>query len=98
MTVLTSEQIRLLESWLGPWKLVEDFSWPLQDTLVLHLRGRDGDHIIKASQTSHHIAREIEAYQKVLSGITAPIPQLQHADIDAGVLVTSFLPGILVLD
>src|SRR5665213_3587843 len=98
MTVLTSQQTRLLESWLGSWEAIDDYSWPLQDTLVLHVRGQAGEHIIKASQTSHHIAREIEAYQKVLSGITAPIPQLQHADIDAGVLVTSFLPGILVLD
>ena len=97
MTVLTSQQTRLLESWLGPWESVEDYSWPLQDTLVLHVRGQDGDHIIKASQTSHHIAREIEAYLKVLSGITAPIPWLQHADPDVGVLVTSFLPGEPIL-
>jgi hypothetical protein len=98
MTVLTSKQSRLLESWLGSWEAIEDFSWPLQDTLVLHVRGQAGEHIIKASQTSHHIAREIEAYQKVLGRVIAPIPQLQHADLDAGVLVTSFLPGIPVLD
>ncbi len=97
MTVLTSRQSRLLESWLGPWEAIEDYSWPLQDTLVLHVRGQAGYHIIKASQTSHHITREIEAYQKVLSGIATPIPRLQHADLDAGVLVTSFLPGELVL-
>jgi tRNA A-37 threonylcarbamoyl transferase component Bud32 len=97
MTELASRQTRIVESWLGPWEVIQDYSWPLQDTLVLHVRGQAGDHIIKASQTSHHIAREIEAYQKVLSGITAPIPRLQHADLDAGVLVTSFLPGELVL-
>lgn len=97
MTVLTRRQTRLLESWLGPWETIEDYSWPLQDTLVLHVRGQAGDHVIKASQTSHHIGREIEAYQNVLSGIKAPIPRLQHADLDAGVPVTSFLPGELVL-
>ena len=43
--------------------MVRDYSWPLQDTNVLHVATPSGaDFIVKASTTSHHIHREIAAH------------------------------------
>jgi hypothetical protein len=89
MAVLSDQQSQCLEGWLGLWETVNDYSWPLQDTVVLHVRNRAGDHIVKASETSHHIAREITAYEEFLTRITGPIPLLEHSDLSAGILVTT---------
>lgn len=97
MATMSERQRGLLAEWLGAWETIEDHSWPLQDTIVLRVRNVDGDHIVKASETSHHIAREINAHVAVLDTITMPVPRLEFSDIEAGVLVTSFLPGDLVL-
>ena len=97
MTTLSEEQSELIDSWLGQWEIVEDLSWPLQDNAVLLVRNHDGEHIVKASLWSHHIAREIRAHRSVLSDVALRTPRLEHADLESKVLVTSYLPGELVL-
>jgi tRNA A-37 threonylcarbamoyl transferase component Bud32 len=95
---LSDRQRHLLSGWLGRWEVVADHSWPLQDTTVLQVRAHsdDADHLVKASPTSHHIGREIAAYQDFLSHLDLPAPRLEHADPDAGILVTTYLPGGIV--
>jgi len=94
---ITDEQSRLLTSWLGTFSVVQDFSWPMQDTMVLHALVPSGDQfIIKASTTSHHIRREIAAHEVGFNGLTGRVPLLRHASAEAGILVTEFLPGTLV--
>ena len=94
---ITEEQIRLLTSWLGEFSVVQDYSWPLQDTNVLHVATRPGEEfIVKASTTSHHIHREIAAHAGGFEGLHGRVPALRFASAKAGILVTEFLPGILV--
>lgn len=94
---VTDEQNRLLRSWLGPFKVVKDCSWPLQDTSVLHVSTPDGgDFIVKASTTSHHLRREIAALAPGLPGLHGRAPVLRQASVKAGILVTEFLPGTSV--
>lgn len=94
---ITDEQSRLLTSWLGSYTVVRDYSWPLQDTNVLHVVTPSGaGFIIKASTTSHHIHREIAAHAAGLEGLDGRVPALRHASAKSGILVTEFLPGTLV--
>ena len=94
---VTAEQHRLLRSWLGPFMVVKDYSWPLQDTSVLHVSTPDGgSFIVKASTTSHHIRREIAALAPGLPGLRGSAPVLRQASVKAGILVTEFLPGTSV--
>jgi Ser/Thr protein kinase RdoA (MazF antagonist) len=94
---ITDEQSRLLASWLGTFSVVGDYSWPLQDTAVLHVATPRGDEfVIKASTTSHHIRREIAAHGVGFEGLTGRVPVLRHASAEAGILVTEFLRGTLV--
>ena len=94
---ITDEQSRLLTSWLGSYTVVRDYSWPLQDTNVLHVLTPQGrGFIIKASTKSHHIHREIAAHAAGFEGLDGRVPALRHTSVRAGVLVTEFLPGTLV--
>ncbi|MHA7290580.1 aminoglycoside phosphotransferase family protein [Arthrobacter sp. MDT3-24] len=94
---ITEEQSRLLTSWLGEFSVVRDYSWPLQDTNVLHVVTPLGEgFIVKASTTSHHIHREIGAHAGGFDGLHGRVPTLRHASAKAGILVTEFLPGIRV--
>ena len=94
---ITEEQSRLLASWLGSYAVVRDYSWPLQDTNVLHVATPSGaGFIVKASSTSHHIRREIAAHDDGFEGLHGRVPTLLHACAQAGILVTEFLPGTLV--
>jgi aminoglycoside phosphotransferase len=97
MASIAARQDALLHAWLGDWELVADHSWPLQDTTVIHVRNADGDHIVKASTTSHHIERELRAHEQFLNRLHIPTPQFEYGSVDAGVLVTRYLPGELVL-
>lgn len=94
---LTSGQSILLRRWVGQWRLVADLSWPLQDTTVLRISSAGDDLVVKASATNHHIGREIWAHRGHLDHLSGLVPQLLHADVEAGILVTRYLPGDLVL-
>lgn len=94
---ITDEQSRRLVMWLGSYEVVCDYSWPLQDTTVLHVVSQAGEElIVKASTTSHHIRREIAAHGVGFEDLAGRVPELRHASAEAGILVTGFLPGTLV--
>lgn len=96
---LTDQQARVVEAWLSSPSLVEDLSWGLVDTVVLHLTTDGGDVIVKAGgSTNHHIGREVSAHE----AYTAPLlavggaARLIGSSREANVLVTQYLPGRLV--
>ncbi|WP_334171680.1 phosphotransferase family protein [Sinomonas sp.] len=91
--LLSREQLRLLDDWLGEWHLEEDMSWGVQDIRVLRVRTREGLAVVKASPTTHHIQREIRAHQRMTPSLGARAPHLLHGDARAGVVVLTWLPG-----
>lgn len=98
---LTSLQQRLLTSWFDHPEVVADHSWGLIDTVVLHVRDRLREAVVKAgSPTNHHIAREIAARRRW----TRPwlkagaIGSLLHASEEAHLMAIEYLPGRLVQD
>jgi aminoglycoside phosphotransferase len=96
MPNLTDAQRSLLGDWLGDWNIERDHSWPLQDTTVLQVQAASRSYIVKASSTSHHIAREIAAHEQFLGRFSAWVPRLVHASAAQRMLVTEYLPGELV--
>lgn len=93
---ITDVQRRLLDGWLGTWQIVDDYSWPLQDTTVLHVRTADQDCIVKAATSSHHIPREIAAHRQVLHTVQGVAPALLHESAADFLLVTRYQPGEIV--
>lgn len=97
---LRTDQARLLRTWFPDAEVVADHSWDLTGTTVLDLRDRAGRYIVKAADREDpHIAREVRAHHEWTAALatTAHSPRLLHGDIAAGVLVTAYLPGRLVL-
>nr|WP_238352861.1 aminoglycoside phosphotransferase family protein [Kribbella solani] len=89
----------MLASWLPSAEVVKDHSWGVLGTLVLELRQGGDRYIAKAGdETDHHLARELRAHREWLRPWTAQGrgPQLVHADADAKLLLTRYLPGQLV--
>ncbi|WP_022917790.1 phosphotransferase [Ruania albidiflava] len=100
LTPLSPRQRELLAAWL-PGALVQaDLSWGLVGTTVLDVLAADGTRcIVKAGgPKDHHLEREIHAHLHWLSPWTATghAPQLLHRDREAKLLVTRYLPGVLV--
>lgn len=104
---LDQTQRDLVRSWLGEVRLVADLSWGLVDTAVLHVRlpadrvagGSTGEVIIKAcGPGNHHLGRELAAHRRWLAPLRARsrAAVLHHADAEARILVTGYLPGQLV--
>ncbi|WP_426006467.1 phosphotransferase [Paenarthrobacter sp. NyZ202] len=94
---ISERQHSLLVAWLGSFTVVGDYSWPLQDTTVLHVESMDGrKFIVKASRTSHHIRREIAAYARGMDGLEGKVPTLLFSAPEEGLLVTQYLEGTLV--
>ncbi len=93
---LTDAQQSLLNSWLGEWQITADYSWPLQDTTVLRVRSRARDFIVKASQSSHHIEREIAAHEGFLGPFRGQVPTLVDSSTPDRILLAEYLPGTLV--
>jgi aminoglycoside phosphotransferase len=97
---LTPRQRELIEAWLPGIEVEADMSWGLVETTVLRARVDEQIVVIKAGGDSdHHIAREIHAHREwtgpwVQRGRAA---RMLHADADAKILVTAYLPGTLVL-
>lgn len=96
---LTVRQHELLEHWFPGATILDDHSWGLVGTTVLELT-RDGAHYIAKAgdEKDHHLARELHAHRLWLGPWTSlgRAPQLVHADEDAKLLVTRYLPGKLV--
>ena len=93
---LTDAQRRQVDLWLGDWTLLGDHTWPLQDTTVLHVRSEGREYIVKATERSHHLARELVAHREHLAGVADVVPRLVHASDELQVLVATYLPGRLV--
>lgn len=97
---LTVRQRELLNGWMPGAETVCDRSWGLVGTTVLELLHDGGRYIAKAGDTDdHHIARELHAHRAWLGPWTSRgrAPSLVHADDDAKLLVTGYLPGDLLL-
>lgn len=96
---LSQRQRELLDRWLPGAELVRDHSWGLVGTTVLELVHRGAHFVAKAGDAKDsHLARELRAHRNWLGPWTSRgrAPQLVHADDDAKVLVTRYLPGELV--
>ena len=101
MPGLSRRQAALLHEWLPGAEMVHDHSWGLVATTVLEVVHGDVRLIVKAGgEQDSHIRREVRAHRNWLGPWTARgrAPSLVHADPEAKVLVTRYLPGRLVLD
>lgn len=98
-SALSPRQRELIEAWLPGIEVEADMSWKLVGTTVLRARAGEQAVVIKAGGASgHHIGREIRAHREwtrpwVQRGRAA---RMIHADADAKILVTEYLPGTLV--
>lgn len=98
---LSEWQRSLVETWLPGLTVEADYSWGLVGTAVLKVSAAGADLIVKAGdEADHHLERELEAHRRWLVPWTSAgrAPELRHADADAKLLVTTYLPGQLVLD
>lgn len=98
---LSAEQSRLLQLWLPDARIRHDHGWDLGIRCVLEVSQLGRRFIVKAGSTGdHHMDREITAHEPWLAPWTSRhrSPELVHADRPARLLVTTFLPGHLVLD
>jgi hypothetical protein len=92
-------QCELIEAWLPGLEVEADLSWQLVETTVLRARVGEQVVVVKAGGAAdHHIEREIRAHREwtgpwVRRGRAA---RMLHADVDAKILVTEYLPGTLV--
>jgi thiamine kinase-like enzyme len=87
-----------VESWFPGAEVVQDHSWGLVGTTVLGLFHDGVSYIVKAGdENDHHLARELRAHRCWLGPWTSlgRAPDLVHADDDAKLLVTRYLPGEL---
>lgn len=97
--LLSEEQAGFVAGQLMTPVLVEDLSWNLVDTRVLHVRAQDQDFVVKAAPPSnHHIGREITAHETYTGSLVraARTGRLVAASRAANVLITTYLPGTLV--
>jgi hypothetical protein len=96
---LTPRQRDLLTAWLPDAAVVKDHSWGIVETAVLEITDGDDRYILKAGgPADHHIGRELHAHRHWLTPWTdrGRAPLLVHGDVDAKLLVTTYLPGELV--
>ncbi|HLU27849.1 MAG TPA: phosphotransferase [Glycomyces sp.] len=98
LDALDPRQAALLETWLPDAVIEADMSWGLVETTVLRVRTGGRLVVVKAAGPGdHHIEREIAAHRRwtgpwVRLGRAA---RMLHADVEAKLLVTEYLPGVL---
>jgi Phosphotransferase enzyme family len=98
---LSATQRALLERWLPGARVARDHSWGQVERAVLELARGDERFIVKAGgPTDHHMAREIHAHLHWLDPWVSRdrAPALLHHDVGERMVVTTYLPGRLVLD
>lgn len=98
---ISSLQRRILNDWFPGAVVERDYSWGLTETRVLQVRSANSRYIFKAAPPGDkHLSRELRAHQEWLSPWLelGRVPRLVHADPEASVLATEFVPGHLVLD
>ncbi|MBG6192491.1 hypothetical protein IWX64_003465 [Arthrobacter sp. CAN_A212] len=99
LELLDKEQSEYVARQLGAPVVIEDLSWGLVDTKVLHVRAGDRDFVVKAAPlTNHHIGREITAHETYTEPLVrlARTGQLVAADRAANILISTYQPGTLV--
>ncbi|GAA4264064.1 aminoglycoside phosphotransferase family protein [Dactylosporangium darangshiense] len=97
---LSARQRALLERWLPGASVERNHSWGLVETTVLEMTCAGARFIVKAGgDGDHHIERELQAHRNWLAPWTGRgrAPTLEHGDAEAKLVVTRFLPGVLVL-
>ena len=97
---LSPRQRELLDQWLPGAVVEQDHSWGQMERAVLELVRGDQRYVVKAGgPTDHHMEREIHAHQHWLQPWVSRgrAPVLLHSDADARIVVTTYLPGRLVL-
>lgn len=97
---LSAIQQKRLAEWLPALAVGKDHSWALGQTTVLEVACGEDRYIVKAAEKQdHHLRRELRAHQEWLGPWTSAgrAPSLAYVDLDAGILVTRFLGGNLVL-
>ena len=97
---LSPRQRALLDQWLPGASVEKDHSWGLVGTSVLEVLHAGSRFIVKAGDDDdHHIERELYAHVHWLLPWTSRgrAPTLEHGDAEAKLLVTTYLPGQLVL-
>lgn len=98
---LSPRQRALLDQWLPGATIERDHSWGLVQTTVLELTWGGSRFIVKAGgEHDHHIARELRAHRHWLLPWTSRgrAPTLVRGHAEAKLLVTTYLPGELVLE
>ena len=97
---LSPRQRELLDRWLPGAVVEQDHSWGQMERAVLQLVHGDHRYVVKAGgETDHHMDREIHAHLH-WSGPwvrRGRAPVLLHYAPDARIVVTTYLPGRLVL-
>ena len=97
---LSSQQRARLDRWLPGASVAKDHSWGLVETTVLELTLAGSRFIVKAGGVNdHHIERELHAYRHWLGPWTSRgrAPALVHGSAESKLIVTTYLPGELVL-
>lgn len=97
---LSPRQAELLEAWLPGAVIAHDHSWETGMRTVLEVVHGGSRSIVKAGHgQDHHMDREITAHERWLQPWTCRgrAPEAVHAEADAELLVTTYLPGRLVL-
>ncbi|MFT3970486.1 MAG: phosphotransferase [Micropruina sp.] len=96
---LDAAQSAFVERTLGRLQLMDDLSWGLVDTKVLHLQAAGEDFVLKAAGPgNHHIGREIDAYAKYTASLALHerAGELVAADRASNALIVTYQPGALV--
>lgn len=97
---LSPQQRALLDRWLPDATFERDHSWGLVQTTVLELTCGGSRFIVKAGgENDHHIERELHAHRHWLGPWTSRgrAPTLVQGNLEAKLLVATYLPGELVL-
>ncbi|WP_158244843.1 GNAT family N-acetyltransferase [Verrucosispora sp. ts21] len=97
---LAPRQRALLRRWLPGATLVRDHSWGLVATRVIEVSCAGSRFIVKAGAADDsHIERELHAHRNWLRPWTdrGRAPMLVHGSAEDQLLVTRYLPGVLVL-
>lgn len=97
---LSERQAELLNLWLPGAVAEQDLGWETSQRAVLQVRHGSDRYVVKAGRSDdHHMGREITAHERWLTPWAAVdrAPRAVHRDREARLLVTTYLPGQLVL-
>jgi Phosphotransferase enzyme family len=97
---LSAQQRALVDEWLPGASVERNHSWGLVETTVLEMVYAGRRLIVKAGgDNDHHIERELHAHLHWLGPWSGRgrAPMLEHGNAQAKLLVTTYLPGELVL-